>query len=178
MAREDPHFRLRIPEALLEKVQESAGERKRSATAEIINRLEQSFELERLARDYERAEIQLAERTRTERDLRRQIEVLEERIASLKSAPPVDFTNEAVQQAMVASIEEVMDSVIKDMREQHKLTNGLHLLLKWFSENPEERAVYEALPEGDREEFAREKTHSLWIEHLNDKRGRGPKGRK
>lgn len=43
MAREDLHFRLRIPEALKEKVEEAAEENRRSMTAEIIARLEESF---------------------------------------------------------------------------------------------------------------------------------------
>ena len=80
------------------------------------------------------------------------------------------MTDEAVGKAMIDRMQEIMGSVIEDMREEQKLTNGLHLLLKWFADNPEERAEYEELPEDEREEFAREKTHSLWIEYLNDKR--------
>ena len=43
MAREDLHFRLRIPEELKAKVEESASDNHRSMTAEIIARLEESF---------------------------------------------------------------------------------------------------------------------------------------
>jgi Arc-like DNA binding dprotein len=43
MARDDPYFRLRIPESLKAKVQEAADRNKRSMTAEIIARLEESF---------------------------------------------------------------------------------------------------------------------------------------
>lgn len=43
MAREDPHFRLRFPTDLREKVEASARANKRSMTAEIIHRLEGTF---------------------------------------------------------------------------------------------------------------------------------------
>ena len=43
MAREDLHFRLRIPETLKERIEQSALENNRSVTAEIVSRLERSF---------------------------------------------------------------------------------------------------------------------------------------
>lgn len=43
MAREDPHFRLRIPERLKNQVERAASENHRSITAEIVARLERSF---------------------------------------------------------------------------------------------------------------------------------------
>ncbi|MDH1104829.1 Arc family DNA-binding protein [Pseudomonas otitidis] len=43
MSRTDPQFNLRIPAELREKVMTAAQENKRSATAEIIARLEDSF---------------------------------------------------------------------------------------------------------------------------------------
>lgn len=43
MSRTDPQFNLRIPEALRDRVIEAAGENRRSATAEILARLEESF---------------------------------------------------------------------------------------------------------------------------------------
>ncbi|MBB3997180.1 Arc family DNA-binding protein [Aureimonas pseudogalii] len=43
MARDDPYFRLRIPEPLLERIKSSAEESHRSATAEILARLEDSY---------------------------------------------------------------------------------------------------------------------------------------
>lgn len=43
MARDDLHFRLRIPEDLKQKVEKSAKDNHRSMTAEIIARLEVSF---------------------------------------------------------------------------------------------------------------------------------------
>lgn len=44
MAVDDPHFRLRIPEALKKRVTESAGKNHRSINAEIVSRLQSSFE--------------------------------------------------------------------------------------------------------------------------------------
>jgi hypothetical protein len=46
MARDDPHFRLRIPEALKDQVEASAKANNRSMNAEIISRLERSFDLD------------------------------------------------------------------------------------------------------------------------------------
>lgn len=46
MARDDPYFRLRIPEALKARIDDAASTNNRSATAEIIHRLEKSFEIE------------------------------------------------------------------------------------------------------------------------------------
>jgi len=46
MARDDPHFRLRIPEALKDQVEVSAKANNRSMNAEIISRLERSFDLD------------------------------------------------------------------------------------------------------------------------------------
>ncbi|MBC3464988.1 Arc family DNA-binding protein [Pseudomonas sp. RW10S2] len=43
MSRTDPQFNLRIPEALRDKVMAAAKDNKRSATAEILARLEGSF---------------------------------------------------------------------------------------------------------------------------------------
>ncbi len=44
MAREDLHFRLRIPEALKQKIEEASRKNRRSMTAEIVQRLETTFE--------------------------------------------------------------------------------------------------------------------------------------
>lgn len=43
MARDDLHFRLRIPEELKNKIEVAAQENRRSMTAEIVHRLEESF---------------------------------------------------------------------------------------------------------------------------------------
>ncbi|MGO1079707.1 Arc family DNA-binding protein [Inquilinus sp. CA228] len=43
MARDDPHFRLRIPAAMKRQVEEAAVQNKRSMNAEIIARIESSF---------------------------------------------------------------------------------------------------------------------------------------
>ena len=46
MARDDPHFRLRIPEDLKALIEQSAAKNNRSMTAEIVSRLERSFDIE------------------------------------------------------------------------------------------------------------------------------------
>jgi hypothetical protein len=43
MARDDLHFRLRIPDGLKAKIEEAARANQRSMTGEIIARLEKSF---------------------------------------------------------------------------------------------------------------------------------------
>lgn len=43
MARQDPHFRLRIPEELKRRIEATAQANSRSITAEIVDRLEKSF---------------------------------------------------------------------------------------------------------------------------------------
>lgn len=48
MSRTDPQFNLRIPVALKTKIEDSARQNKRSATAEIIARIEATFELDAL----------------------------------------------------------------------------------------------------------------------------------
>ncbi|WLS07530.1 Arc family DNA-binding protein [Shinella sumterensis] len=53
MAREDLHFRLRIPEGLKNKVEEAADRNGRSMTAEMVDRLELSFN-EGSRQDYQR----------------------------------------------------------------------------------------------------------------------------
>ena len=48
MAREDLHFRLRIPEGLKEKIEKASDANLRSMTAEIVARLERSFDEDEL----------------------------------------------------------------------------------------------------------------------------------
>lgn len=59
MAREDPHFRLRIPESLKQQVEQAASDNHRSITSEIVARLERSF----MSRD-EITKLDLAEELR------------------------------------------------------------------------------------------------------------------
>ncbi len=44
MARNDPQFKLNLPEAVLERVKEAARVSNRSVTAELVYRIENSFE--------------------------------------------------------------------------------------------------------------------------------------
>jgi len=52
MAREDLHFRLRIPEDLKAKVEVAAAENHRSMTAEIVARLYESFDPEAISQEF------------------------------------------------------------------------------------------------------------------------------
>ncbi|WP_173422591.1 Arc family DNA-binding protein [Ensifer adhaerens] len=45
MTRQDPHFRLRVPEVLKQQIEAAARTNARSITAEIVERLERSFAL-------------------------------------------------------------------------------------------------------------------------------------
>jgi uncharacterized protein YaaN involved in tellurite resistance len=74
MAREDLHFRLRIPEALKERIEAAAASNNRSMTAEIISRLEVSFEREA---DWENALENIA-------DALARIEKLESQVEDLR----------------------------------------------------------------------------------------------
>jgi hypothetical protein len=46
MAKDDPYFRLRVPENLKAQIEKSAAESNRSMTAEIISRLERSYDVD------------------------------------------------------------------------------------------------------------------------------------
>jgi hypothetical protein len=46
MARDDPQVNLRLPAALKERLDEASEQNKRSLTAEVVARLEESFERE------------------------------------------------------------------------------------------------------------------------------------
>lgn len=73
MAREDAHFRLRIPEALKRRIEGEASANNRSITAEILVRLERSFE------DAEKIE----ELDENMADVYRRLERLEEQMFSI-----------------------------------------------------------------------------------------------
>ncbi|WP_354042586.1 Arc family DNA-binding protein [Devosia sp. UYZn731] len=117
MAREDPHFRLRIPETLLKQIQEAASASRRSATAEIVERLEQSLALANLIENYKHAEERLLEQVKTERELRKQVTLLEDQIALLKAQaeqghPIVQDSNERVGLAsqIISTFEKIFGS--------------------------------------------------------------------
>jgi len=172
----DPQFKLRMPPELKEALDTAILSSGRTLNAEMVWRLEQSFSWAKLIKDYETAEQRLAEQATTERELRRQIELLEEQVAMLKNGElEIDLTNAFVQDAMIQRVKEVMSGVADDMREEQRIANGMPLLLRWFDDNPEERASYDALPAAEQEEFVRAQAHALWIESLNAKREARPK---
>ncbi|RVQ02077.1 Arc family DNA-binding protein [Sinorhizobium meliloti] len=51
MARQDPHFRLRLPEDLKSKIEDAATRNRRTMTSEIIARLESTFSREDVPAD-------------------------------------------------------------------------------------------------------------------------------
>lgn len=161
---------VRLPDGMRPRLKDAAQGSNQTMNAEIVSRLEASFAGEKIVADLARAEEKLVEKEAVIRELRRQIEILERNVAEVKEGRHIELGSEAVQQAMIQHLHQVMGSVVDDMREENKLTNGLHLLLEWFATNPDERAEYEALPESEREEFAKEKTHELWLAHLNERR--------
>lgn len=77
MARDDLHFRLRIPEELKSRIEKSAAENNRSMTAEIVSRLERSFDIEPLWEDtISNVEYLLERADRIEEVLRAHDEIL------------------------------------------------------------------------------------------------------
>ncbi|MEF2071918.1 Arc family DNA-binding protein [Consotaella aegiceratis] len=78
MAREDLHFRLRIPEDLKASIEAAAEEHHRSMTAEIVARLEKSFASEQeLARWAELSEQLLASLRRSQKEHEENLRVWE-----------------------------------------------------------------------------------------------------
>lgn len=51
MAREDPHFRLRLPETLHDRIRVAAALNRRSINAEVVARLEEAYSAEPLPGD-------------------------------------------------------------------------------------------------------------------------------
>lgn len=51
MARQDPHFRLRLPEDLKTKIEDAATRNRRTMTSEIVARLESTFSREDVPAD-------------------------------------------------------------------------------------------------------------------------------
>ena len=90
MARDDLHFRLRIPDALKAKIEEAAAQNKRSMTAEIIARLEEYDALSRSPIKLPRGLFYRVD----EAAIRRQRSVYEEVIQALEAAYPAPVANE------------------------------------------------------------------------------------
>lgn len=80
MARDDLHFRLRIPEALKALIEEAARANNRSMTAEMVSRLERSFDLDNKT---EELIAKVAELEGGADDHDRRIDKLESQIADL-----------------------------------------------------------------------------------------------
>lgn len=89
MAFDDPHFRLRIPSELRDRLRSAAAESRRSINAEIIARLEATFpDPDREARRrYEMLQIQREDAARALENFRSRLELLEKEIEELKPKP-------------------------------------------------------------------------------------------
>jgi uncharacterized protein YnzC (UPF0291/DUF896 family) len=109
MSREDPYFRLRIPESLKAKVEAASVESRRSMTAEIIDRLERSFAVE-------------AELT----GMQAEAVVLEERLQSLR-AEYVENIQASMRDAeeLRRVMDEKFDDLDRQTREQRETFNKM-----------------------------------------------------
>lgn len=81
MARDDPHLRLRIPESLKDQVEASAKANNRSMNAEIISRLERSFDVDD---GLVGLETRVANIEENETETYRRLEELERQISTLQ----------------------------------------------------------------------------------------------
>jgi len=114
MAREDLHFRLRIPEPLKERVEEAAKKNRRSMTAEIIERLDWSFDraTEEMVHLRERAEAAEARATESERLYRH----YEEEVKRLRGEADRLRANQATDRATRATPEEPIFNFVLDAK--------------------------------------------------------------
>lgn len=74
MARDDLQFRLRIPETLKAQIEKSAAENNRSMTAEIVSRLERSYDIDENIPEINDSIV----------DLLRRMEKVEERLSDVE----------------------------------------------------------------------------------------------
>jgi hypothetical protein len=97
-------------------------------------------------------------------------------VARLEASFTVDMESPEARDEMSRRLHALMDEVTEEMREESRITRGMPLLLKWFDQHPEERQTFDNLPVRGQEEFARSKSHQLWLEHIQQFRDR-PAGR-
>lgn len=75
-------YQLRLPQELRDKIKESAGEHNRSMNADIVARLEQSFEAVAALTDLERADYEELKQELTQ-ELKKDMKVIAEELSSL-----------------------------------------------------------------------------------------------
>lgn len=78
----DPQYKLRLPEELRDKIKESASTHNRSMNADIVARLEQSFEAVAALTDLERADYEELKQELTQ-ELKKDMKVIAEELSSL-----------------------------------------------------------------------------------------------
>lgn len=75
-------YQLRLPQELRDKIKESAGEHNRSMNADIVARLEQSFEAVAVLTDLEKADYQELKQELTQ-ELKRDMRLITEELSTL-----------------------------------------------------------------------------------------------
>lgn len=126
---EQDRFIVRMPNGMRDELKSLAEKNGRSMNAEIVARLESSVVNAKLIDDYRLAEERLLEQARTEQELRKQITLLEDQIALMKTQgelghPTVEDSNERV--GLAAQIIDALQSVFgskADMRETVEAMN-------------------------------------------------------
>lgn len=145
MARDDLHFRLRIPEELKHRIEAAAKENRRSMTAEIIDRLDRSFQFEDVPGIDEATRIVTKETVILQfmQDTLRKMADDESpsvrRFAEqLLSVPKQQVTSEPMSPAAVESGRKVMRRIIREHQE------GLHaqIPLQPLSQEPSTNVPY------------------------------------
>lgn len=168
MAREDLHFRLRIPEELKRKIEAAAEAHGQSMTAEIVSRLDDSFMIpvrlpedlfsritlyaERHLRSAEEEIVRLLEREYPEQwQIDERMKYLADMLsilASGRSDPRIDLFIHEVQE----TVEGVITGKVKDVDE--KARNDLSLLWEEYQERIAEQASGSDLDEEEEEVFS------------------------
>lgn len=109
----DPQFKLRMPQSLKDALDRTVGDSGRTLNAEIVWRLERSFDLAKLIDNYRLAEERLLEQAKTERELRNQIESLQRQLDRFEGGE--DWLRESAQRIAEQSetLREMVASVLE-----------------------------------------------------------------
>jgi hypothetical protein len=124
-AQTDPQFKLRLPAALKDRIENAAAENNRSMNAELVARLEESFEHQeallkiRLERDHYRAR---------EIDLLSRVKRLEDENSSVKKDLHDHQVTMTKQHQMIVKQGEVVDSFNKILQQRDSYINSIQEL--------------------------------------------------
>jgi transcriptional regulator len=122
MAREDLHFRLRIPEELKAEIEAAAAQNRRSMTAEIVARLEDSFAPGSALSAIERSNLTIDLLTAVEAIIEYQLKDSEEKRAILQDViaaqqKTAGLSRSSTQEEIVAALKE-MGEILTDLVER------------------------------------------------------------